>query len=149
LQGPRGDLLKTPQCRIARRPSVQSHAFAGEPFVGKQDFTYAPAISAETAGASAIHMKLLTVPTGARAKAYKHEAHETALCALSGEVAMYYGEKLKNHMVTRASDFVYIPANTPYLPSPTRPTADADKPWPTGPVRRPSERSPGFKLQAA
>jgi uncharacterized RmlC-like cupin family protein len=37
---------------------------AGEPFVGKQGFTYAAAISAETAGASAIHMQLLTVPPG-------------------------------------------------------------------------------------
>ncbi len=89
---------------------------AGEPFVGKQGFTYAAAISAETAGASAIHMQLFTVPPGARAKAHKHEAHETALYVLSGEVGMYYGEKLENHMVTRAGDFVYIPANTPHLP---------------------------------
>ena len=89
---------------------------AGEPFVGKQGFTYAAAISAETAGASAIHMQLLTVPPGAKAKAHKHEAHETALYVLSGEVGMYYGEKLENHMATRAGDFVYIPANTPHLP---------------------------------
>jgi uncharacterized RmlC-like cupin family protein len=51
----------------------------GEPFVGKQGFTYAAAIPAETVGASAIHMQFLTVPRGARAKAHKHEAHETAL----------------------------------------------------------------------
>ena len=89
---------------------------AGEAFVGKQGFTYAAAISAETVGASAIHMQLLTVPPGARAKAHKHEAHETALYVLSGEVGMYYGDKLENHMTTRAGDFVYIPANTPHLP---------------------------------
>jgi uncharacterized RmlC-like cupin family protein len=69
---------------------------AGEPFVGKQGFTYAAAISAETAGASAIHMQLLTIPPGARAKAHKHEAHETALYVLSGKVGMYHGEKLEN-----------------------------------------------------
>ena len=43
---------------------------------------------------------------------------------LSGEVGMYYGEKLENHMVTRPGDFVYIPANVPHLPynlSPTEP----------------------------
>jgi uncharacterized RmlC-like cupin family protein len=88
----------------------------GEPFIGKQGFTYAAAISAETVGASAIHMQLLTVPPGARAKAHKHEAHETALYVLSGELGMYYGERLENHMVTRAGDFVYIPANMPHLP---------------------------------
>jgi uncharacterized RmlC-like cupin family protein len=98
------------------RPAACVCLRAGDPFVGKQGFTYAAAISAETVGASAIHMQLLTVPPGARAKAHKHEAHETALYVLSGEVGMYYGEKLENHMVTRAGDFVYIPANTPHLP---------------------------------
>jgi uncharacterized RmlC-like cupin family protein len=98
------------------RPAACVCLRAGDPFVGKQGFTYAAAISAETVGASAIHMQLLTVPPGASAKAHKHEAHETALCVLSGEVGMYYGEKLENHMVTRAGDFVYIPANTPHLP---------------------------------
>ena len=98
------------------RPATCVRLSAGEPFVGKQGFTYAAAISAETAGASAIHMQLLTVPPGARAKAHKHEAHETALYVLSGQVGMYYGERLENHMVTRAGDFVYIPANVPHLP---------------------------------
>src|SRR6202008_85747 len=45
---------------------------AGEPFIGKQGLCYAPAISAETVGARAIHMQLLTIPPGARAKAHKH-----------------------------------------------------------------------------
>ena len=35
---------------------------------------------------------------------------------LSGEVGMWYGERLENHMVNRAGDFVYIPANVPHLP---------------------------------
>src|ERR1700721_1896408 len=84
---------------------------AGDPFVGKQGFTYAAAISAEAEAASAIHIQLLPVPPGARAHAHKHEAHETAIYVLSGEVGMYYGDKLENHMDTRAGDFVYIPAN--------------------------------------
>ncbi len=88
----------------------------GEPFTGRQGFTYAPAISAETVGATAIHMQLLTVPPGARAKAHKHERHETAIHVLSGEVGMWYGERLEHHMVNRAGDFVYIPADTPHLP---------------------------------
>ena len=102
--------------RVTEHPATCVCLRAGKPFVGKQGFTYAAAISAETTGASGIHMQLLTVPPGARAKAHKHEAHETALYVLSGEVGMYYGEKLENHMVTGAGDFVYIPANTPHLP---------------------------------
>lgn len=100
----------------ADRPTTCVCLRTGEPFVGKQGFTYAAAISAETVGALAIHMQLLTVPPGAKAKAHKHEAHETALYVLSGDVGMYYGEKLEKHIVTRAGDFVYIPANMPHLP---------------------------------
>jgi uncharacterized RmlC-like cupin family protein len=100
----------------AKRPATCLVLRAGEPFTGKQGLTYAAAISAETAGASAIHMQLLTMPPGARAKAHKHEAHETALYVLSGEAGMWYGERLEHHMVNRAGDFVYIPANMPHLP---------------------------------
>jgi len=89
---------------------------AGEPFVGKQGFTYAPAVSAETVGARGIHLQLLTVPPGARANAHKHQSHETALYVLSGEVGMWYGDKLERHMITRPGDFVYIPADMPHLP---------------------------------
>ncbi|HLH49456.1 MAG TPA: cupin domain-containing protein [Roseiarcus sp.] len=89
---------------------------AGAPFIGKQGLTYAPALSAETVGAKGIHMQILTMPPGARAKAHKHEAHETAIYVLSGEAGMYYGERLEKHMTTRAGDFVYIPANVPHLP---------------------------------
>jgi len=89
---------------------------AGEPFVGKQGFTYAPAISAESAGSTGLHMQLLNIPPGARAKAHKHESHETAIYAISGDVGMWYGETLENHVVTRAGDFLYIAANVPHLP---------------------------------
>ncbi len=70
--------------RTAERPATCFGLRAGEPFIGRQGFSYAPAISTETARAAAIHMQLLTIPPGARAKAHKHEAHkheahETAL----------------------------------------------------------------------
>ena len=87
-----------------------------EPFIGKQGFTYTPALSAETVGATAIHMQLLTMPPGARAKTHKHEAHETAIYVLQGEAAMYYGERLEQHLVVRSGEFLYIPANVPHLP---------------------------------
>jgi uncharacterized RmlC-like cupin family protein len=89
---------------------------AGQPFVGKQGFSYAPAVSAEAVGAAGIHMQLLTVPPGGRAKAHKHASHEMAIYVLSGEAGMWYGERLEHHMVTRPGDFVYIPADTPHLP---------------------------------
>jgi uncharacterized RmlC-like cupin family protein len=98
---------KVAVCRVLR---------AGASFIGKQGFSYAPAISAESVGASRIHMQLLTMPPGGRAKAHKHEAHETAIYVLSGEGAMYYGDRLEHHLVSGPGDFVYIPANVPHLP---------------------------------
>jgi uncharacterized RmlC-like cupin family protein len=103
----RADVAPQPACAVVR---------AGAPFVGKQGFSYAPAISAETVRAQGIHMQLLTIPPGGRAKAHKHAAHETALYVISGEGGMYFGERLEQHLVSRAGDFVYIPANVPHLP---------------------------------
>src|ERR1700677_373830 len=98
------------------RPAVCAVLLAGTPFIGKQGFSYAPAVSAETVRASAIHMQLLTVPAGGRATAHKQASPETTSYVLSGESGMYYGERLEHHLVSRAGDFVYIPANVPHLP---------------------------------
>jgi uncharacterized RmlC-like cupin family protein len=96
-----------PDCRVVR---------AGAPFTGKQALSYQPGISAESVGARGIHMQLLTLPPGARAKAHKHEGHETAIYVLEGTSGMWYGERLERHVVAGAGDFVYIPANVPHLP---------------------------------
>jgi uncharacterized RmlC-like cupin family protein len=61
-------------------------------------------------------MQLLTIPAGGRAKAHKHESHETAIYVLTGEGRMWWGERLEHHLVSRAGEFVYIPANVPHLP---------------------------------
>lgn len=89
---------------------------AGTPFVGKQGLSYAPAISAETAGTKRLHMQLLTIPPGGRAKAHKHESHETAIYVLSGEGRMWWGERLEHELASPAGSFVYIPADVPHLP---------------------------------
>jgi uncharacterized RmlC-like cupin family protein len=89
---------------------------AGEQFQGKQALWYSPGISAESAGARGIHLQIVTIPPGAKAKAHKHAAHETAIYALSGVSGMWYGEHLENHVVVKPGDFLYIPADMPHLP---------------------------------
>lgn len=101
---PRGDM---PTCRVVR---------ASDPFVGKQQLTYAPAVSAESVGARHIHMQLVTIPPRAKAVAHRHDGHETALLVLSGRSGMWYGEGLSEHLEAAAGDFVYIPAGVPHLP---------------------------------
>lgn len=88
----------------------------GQEFIGRQGLPYRPGISAESAGARGIHLQLVTIPPGGRAKAHKHANHETALYVLSGESGMWHGEQLEHHMLCRAGDYVYIPADMPHLP---------------------------------
>jgi uncharacterized RmlC-like cupin family protein len=101
------DQSTAPACRVLR---------AGEAFTGKQGLDYRPAISAESVGAEGIHMQLVTMPPGARAKAHKHENHETAIHILAGTAEMWFGETLSEHVTMGPGDFVYIPADVPHLP---------------------------------
>ena len=83
---------------------------------GKQGFSYFEGVAKETTGSSAICMHLLEVPPGGRAKAHKHDTHETAIYAFEGEVVMYWGDRLEHRMVINAGDMIYIPADVPHLP---------------------------------
>jgi uncharacterized RmlC-like cupin family protein len=89
---------------------------AAAEFMGKQGHPCAPAISAQSVGARRIHLQIVRIPPGGISKAHKHSGHETALHILSGESGMWYGEKLEQHLVARAGDFLYIPANMPHPP---------------------------------
>src|SRR5689334_4919553 len=95
------------ECRVVK---------AGAAFTGKQGLSYAAAVSAESVGSSHLHMQLVTIPPRARAKAHRHEAHETALYVLSGVSGMWYGDRLEHHLEAGAGEFVYIPAGVPHLP---------------------------------
>lgn len=87
-----------------------------EGYEGKQGLSYFTGVSAESAGATGLCMHLLRIPPGGRAKAHRHEHHETAIYVLSGEADVYYGEGLRQHTVQRAGEFFYIPAGVPHLP---------------------------------
>jgi uncharacterized RmlC-like cupin family protein len=96
-----------PTCRVVR-PGRGTHA--------KQQLLHAAGISADTVGAKGIHMQLVTIPPLARAKAHKHEGHETAIYMLSGKSGVWFGEELEQHLFVGAGEFFYIPANMPHLP---------------------------------
>lgn len=87
-----------------------------ETYEGKQGLTYFAGISAQSAGAQAICLHLLTFPPGGRAKAHLHEHHETAIYVISGQAEMWYGEELQDYLTASAGDFLYIPAGMPHLP---------------------------------
>jgi uncharacterized RmlC-like cupin family protein len=89
---------------------------ASEPYLGKQGLVYSPAISATSVGSQHIHMQFLSIPPGGRAKAHKHASHETSIYGLTGLSGMWYGHQLEHHMIVKAGDFLYIPADMPHLP---------------------------------
>ncbi len=99
-----------PTCSVIRSTAAEGDE-------GKQGLTYFDGISAASAGARGLCMHLVTIPPGGRGKAHLHEGHETALYVLSGESEMWYGEGLREHLVARAGDFVFIPAGVPHLPA--------------------------------
>jgi uncharacterized RmlC-like cupin family protein len=82
----------------------------------KQELMYFSGVSAETVGASQLCMHTMTVPSGVRAKAHKHEHHETAIYVLSGEAYTLYGDQLQHVQHTAPGDFLFIPAGIPHLP---------------------------------
>jgi uncharacterized RmlC-like cupin family protein len=95
-------------CKIIRPEST---------YDGKQGFSYFAGIAAETTGATRICMHLLTIPPGGRAKAHKHEHHETAIYIISGEAHTWFGDRLEEHVIVRVGEFFYIPAGMPHLPA--------------------------------
>jgi uncharacterized RmlC-like cupin family protein len=85
-------------------------------YTGKQGLDYLVGISAETVGSRGIHLQLVTIPPGGRAKAHKHATHETAIYALQGTSGVWHGEQLEHHSIVKPGDFFYIPADVPHLP---------------------------------
>ena len=65
-----------PTCRIIRPDST---------YRGAQGFDYFAGIARETVGSTGICMHLLTIEPGQRARAHKHEHHETAIYVLDGD----------------------------------------------------------------
>jgi uncharacterized RmlC-like cupin family protein len=105
--GEREQAVALPSCQLLQ---------AGASFTGKQGLAYAVGVSAESVGARGIHMQLVTIPPGGRAKAHKHATHETAIYALQGESGVWHGGLLEHHTIVKPGDFFYIPADVPHLP---------------------------------
>ncbi len=116
-----------PGCRVVR---------PGDAFAGKQGLDYFEGIATETVGSTGICMHLVTMPPGARAKAHLHETHETAIYVLSGEAHTWFGERLEEHVITRAGDMLYIPPRRAAPPGEPlgRPLHGGDRP--DGPERK-------------
>ena len=97
--------MSAPTCRVIR---------SGAAYQGKQGFTYLTGLDQATAQSRAICMAVVNLPPGARAKTHLHRGVETAVYILEGEVEMYFGDRLEEHLAGRADEFVYVPPDMPH-----------------------------------
>ncbi len=98
------------------QPRIGRVVRGGQPYRSEQGAVYAPGISAETVGATAAFLGVVTLPPGERTRAHVHERHESAFYMLSGdEVELWSGEQLEHREVARPGDFLFIPANVPHV----------------------------------
>jgi uncharacterized RmlC-like cupin family protein len=109
-----GEIVRT-QDRRAGAGLKGSVVRTGAKYRSEQGSDYDPGVSAETVGAKAIFLGIVTLPPGARTRAHLHERHETALYVLSGEIEMWTGDHLQHREIARPGDYIYIPANVLHL----------------------------------
>jgi uncharacterized RmlC-like cupin family protein len=93
---------------IAITPGGLSHS--------KQGHHVFEGISAESAGARALCMHVISIPPGGRARAHLHEDHESAVYMVQGEVICWYGDRLQHCFTVREGEMAYIPAGVAHLP---------------------------------
>jgi uncharacterized RmlC-like cupin family protein len=84
-------------------------------YEGKQGLTYFQGISKENTGSKGVCLHVLTMQPGERANAHYHDGHESAIYVISGEAEQLWGDRLENHDVVRAGDYVYIPSGVPHV----------------------------------
>jgi uncharacterized RmlC-like cupin family protein len=87
-----------------------------QPYTSEQGTVYAPGICAETVGATARFLGIVTLAPGQRTKAHTHALHESAFYFLSGEeVELWLGEELRQCAIARPGDYLFIPAGVPHV----------------------------------
>jgi uncharacterized RmlC-like cupin family protein len=85
-------------------------------YESEQGPTYSPGVSAETAGAKALFLGVVTMNPGARTKSHIHELHESAFYMVSGdEVHVFTGDRLEHKEIARPGDYIFIPPQVPHV----------------------------------
>ncbi|MCW5610575.1 MAG: cupin domain-containing protein [Rubrivivax sp.] len=79
-----------------------------------QRLPYFLGISGNTVGASGLSMHLVVIPPGAKAEPHVHVGYETGIYVLEGEVRTRWGENLEHEVVSKAGEFLFIPAGVPH-----------------------------------
>ena len=79
-----------------------------------QRLPYFVGISGATVGAQGLAMHLVVIPPGARSEPHVHVGYETGIYVLEGEVLTRWGHELEQEVISRAGEFLFIPAGIPH-----------------------------------
>jgi uncharacterized RmlC-like cupin family protein len=71
-------------------------------------------ISADSVRATGLTMNLTAFPPGGSSQAHSHRGYETAIYAITGRVAFFYGNRLENQLTLEPGDFCFIPPDVPH-----------------------------------
>ncbi|MCH9035677.1 MAG: cupin domain-containing protein [Planctomycetes bacterium] len=86
----------------------------GDNLRGWNGIRYKVGMSAKNVGSSKLSMNVATIPPGGVAKAHVHVGFELMLYILQGEVRHEYGPGLKQIVMNKAGDFIYIEPDVPH-----------------------------------
>ena len=109
------ETLKRSNKLKSSKPTVQYVRPTGK-IITKQKLPYFVGVSKNTVGARGISMNLVVIPPGASPEPHFHKDFETAIYILHGKVETRFGECLKETMINRKGDFIYIPPGVPHQP---------------------------------
>lgn len=82
--------------------------------LSRQRLPYFVGISGNTVGSSGLSMHLVVIPPGARAEPHVHVGYETGIYVLEGTVCTRWGAALEHEVVSRAGEFLFVPAGVPH-----------------------------------
>ncbi|MEU2394604.1 cupin domain-containing protein [Streptomyces sp. NPDC007369] len=99
-------MIEQLRCTVVRTGSYE----------GVQGGRFGAGISAQSAGAKGLCLHRLVMPAGSRGRPHLHAGHESAIFVQSGQVEVWHGEGLAEHVLLRAGDYIHIPPDTPHLP---------------------------------
>ncbi|QPJ60776.1 MAG: cupin domain-containing protein [Candidatus Nitronauta litoralis] len=85
-------------------------------FETRRTMNYFTGISENTAGSQGISMNRVVVPPGGKPAPHSHVGFEAVIYIVSGRVENFYGDGLKESIITEAGDFLYIPPGVPHQP---------------------------------
>ncbi len=84
--------------------------------LSRQGLPYFVGISQQTTGSKGISMNLVIIPPGGAAKPHLHRDYETAIYVLKGKVETRFGRGLRQSIINREGDFIFIPPDLPHQP---------------------------------